>query len=77
MEKYNIDYAAHDDEPYVSAGHQDVYAFLKALGLSCHSLLVRFRGASPVFRTIHTNPSYAGYLVEFDSRTDGLGLPRA
>ncbi|KAI0297928.1 hypothetical protein BC826DRAFT_135522 [Russula brevipes] len=35
MEKYNIDYAAHDDEPYMSAGHEDVYAFLKSIGLSC------------------------------------------
>ena len=33
LEKYNIDYVAHDDEPYLSAGHDDVYAFVKSLGL--------------------------------------------
>ncbi|KAI9508024.1 hypothetical protein F5148DRAFT_1199876 [Russula earlei] len=32
IQKYNIDYVAHDDEPYVSAGHQDVYAFVKSIG---------------------------------------------
>jgi glycerol-3-phosphate cytidylyltransferase-like family protein len=32
--KHNIDYVAHDDEPYMSAGHNDVYAFVKSLGLS-------------------------------------------
>ncbi|KAI0277875.1 hypothetical protein BGY98DRAFT_977120 [Russula aff. rugulosa BPL654] len=32
LAKYNIDYVAHDDEPYVSAGHEDVYAFVKSLG---------------------------------------------
>ena len=34
LAKYNIDYVAHDDEPYVSAGHEDVYAFVKSLGSS-------------------------------------------
>jgi choline-phosphate cytidylyltransferase len=34
MEKYNIDYVAHDEEPYLSAGHDDVYAFVKSIGLS-------------------------------------------
>ena len=34
LEKYNIDYVAHDDEPYLSAGHDDVYALVKSLGLS-------------------------------------------
>jgi len=32
LEKYNIDYVAHDDEPYLSAGHDDVYAFIKSKG---------------------------------------------
>jgi len=34
LEKYNIDYVAHDDQPYLGAGHDDVYAFVKSLGLS-------------------------------------------
>ena len=34
LAKYNIDYVAHDDVPYVSAGHEDVYAFVKSQGSS-------------------------------------------
>jgi choline-phosphate cytidylyltransferase len=33
LAKFNIDYVAHDDEPYVSAGHEDVYAVVKSIGL--------------------------------------------
>ena len=36
INKYNIDYVAHDEEPYLSAGHEDVYAFVKSLGLFTH-----------------------------------------
>ncbi|KAI0313268.1 hypothetical protein OF83DRAFT_1142216 [Amylostereum chailletii] len=32
MQKYAIDYVAHDEDPYGSAGHDDVYAFVKAQG---------------------------------------------
>jgi len=32
IDKYNIDYVAHDEEPYLSAGHEDVYGFVKSLG---------------------------------------------
>ncbi|KAH9028941.1 hypothetical protein EDB84DRAFT_1497415 [Lactarius hengduanensis] len=32
IEKYNIDYVAHDEEPYLSAGHEDVYGFAKSIG---------------------------------------------
>ncbi|KAI9002561.1 putative choline-phosphate cytidylyltransferase A [Hyaloraphidium curvatum] len=32
MEKHKIDYVAHDDIPYVSAGSSDVYAPIKAMG---------------------------------------------
>jgi glycerol-3-phosphate cytidylyltransferase-like family protein len=63
LEKYKIDYVAHDDEPYLSAGHDDVYAFVKSLGLSrspqvCKSL----SGHSHVTRQIHPDASHAGYL---------------
>jgi glycerol-3-phosphate cytidylyltransferase-like family protein len=34
LAKYNIDYVAHDDEPYLSAGHDDVYAYVKSIGSS-------------------------------------------
>ena len=33
LEKYKIDYVAHDEEPYLSAGHEDVYEFVKSRGL--------------------------------------------
>ncbi|GAA5980513.1 hypothetical protein JCM11641_003418 [Rhodosporidiobolus odoratus] len=32
MEKWGIDYVAHDEEPYVSAGSEDVYWFAKSSG---------------------------------------------
>ncbi|GAA5930788.1 choline-phosphate cytidylyltransferase [Sporobolomyces koalae] len=32
IDKWQIDYVAHDEEPYVSAGSQDVYAYAKSIG---------------------------------------------
>ncbi|EIW56563.1 uncharacterized protein TRAVEDRAFT_65724 [Trametes versicolor FP-101664 SS1] len=32
IEKYQIDYVAHDEDPYASTGHDDVYAFAKGQG---------------------------------------------
>ncbi|BGP43221.1 choline-phosphate cytidylyltransferase [Rhodotorula kratochvilovae] len=32
IDKHQIDYVAHDEEPYVSAGSEDVYAFVKSIG---------------------------------------------
>ncbi|KAG8215285.1 hypothetical protein J3R82DRAFT_8844 [Butyriboletus roseoflavus] len=32
LDKWEIDYVAHDEQPYVSEGHDDVYAFVKARG---------------------------------------------
>jgi len=32
IDKWEIDYVAHDEEPYVSAGSDDVYAFAKSIG---------------------------------------------
>ncbi|KAG2039354.1 hypothetical protein BDR03DRAFT_951727 [Suillus americanus] len=32
IDKWNIDYVAHDEVPYVSGSHDDVYAFVKAQG---------------------------------------------
>ncbi|GAA5862064.1 hypothetical protein JCM8547_001574 [Rhodosporidiobolus lusitaniae] len=32
MDKWRIDYVAHDEEPYKSAGAEDVYAFVKSIG---------------------------------------------
>jgi hypothetical protein len=76
MEKYNIDYVAHDDEPYLSAGHDDVYAFVKSIGLSdSHSFA--FKHPHRFVRKVHTDASHARHLNEFTSGTDSHGLPRA
>lgn len=32
MKKYEIDYVAHDEEAYASAGHDDVYGYVKSQG---------------------------------------------
>ncbi|PPQ98681.1 hypothetical protein CVT24_003308 [Panaeolus cyanescens] len=32
MEKYQIDYVAHDEDAYASAGHDDVYGYVKSQG---------------------------------------------
>ncbi|KAF9260423.1 hypothetical protein L218DRAFT_907096 [Marasmius fiardii PR-910] len=32
IDKYQIDYVAHDEDPYVAEGHEDVYATVKAQG---------------------------------------------
>ena len=36
LDKWKIDYVAHDEAPYVSEGHQDVYAFVKQRGRSSY-----------------------------------------
>lgn len=33
LEKYKIDYVAHDEDPYAAAGHDDVYSLIKREGL--------------------------------------------
>jgi cytidyltransferase-like protein len=32
IDKWQIDYIAHDEEPYASAGKEDVYAYAKSIG---------------------------------------------
>ena len=34
MDKYQIDYVAHDEDPYVSGNHDDVYGYVKSIGTS-------------------------------------------
>ena len=34
LQQYQIDYVAHDEDPYVSAGIDDVYGYCKAQGAS-------------------------------------------
>lgn len=38
IDKWQIDYVAHDEEPYVSAGSEDVYAYAKSIGTGFLSL---------------------------------------
>ncbi len=33
LQKYNIDYVAHDEDLYASEGHDDVYQYVKSQGL--------------------------------------------
>lgn len=40
IDKYEIDYVAHDEEPYVSAGKEDVYEFVKKQGQMISPLLL-------------------------------------
>ena len=54
IDKYNIDYVAHDEEPYLSAGHEDVYGFVKSLGLFIHPSRASFKTS----RLIHQVNSY-------------------
>lgn len=32
LDKYQIDYVAHDEDPYAASGHDDVYSFVKQEG---------------------------------------------
>ncbi len=34
VEKWEIDYVAHDDDPYAASGHDDVYAYVKSQGMT-------------------------------------------
>jgi choline-phosphate cytidylyltransferase len=43
LEKWGIDYVAHDEEPYQSSGVDDVYNYVKSIGSSSsssHHLLI-------------------------------------
>ena len=33
LDKWEIDYVAHDEDPYAASGHDDVYSFVKAQGI--------------------------------------------
>lgn len=35
LERHEIDYVAHDEDPYAALGHDDVYSPVKREGLSC------------------------------------------
>lgn len=33
LDKWEIDYVAHDEDPYAASGHDDVYSFVKTQGM--------------------------------------------
>ncbi|KAL8291373.1 hypothetical protein RQP46_002351 [Phenoliferia psychrophenolica] len=59
LKEHKIDYVAHDEEPYVSAGSDDVYAYVKSIGA--------------FLPTKRTNGGYRE--GEYDSKFIKLGLP--
>jgi len=87
LEKYAVDYVAHDEVPYVSAGHEDVYAFAKRQGeysvLSNVFLLANIafstghpaRSTSPCCRQIHSYEANARDLYIGPLRAHRQGLP--
>lgn len=32
LDKWKIDYVAHDEDPYAAEGHEDVYSYVKSQG---------------------------------------------
>jgi len=61
LEKYKIDYVAHDEDPYAAAGHDDVYNPVKREGSSC---------------ILHSIPDANGYRQANSCRRDvPLGSP--
>jgi glycerol-3-phosphate cytidylyltransferase-like family protein len=47
IDKWQIDYVAHDEEPYASAGKEDVYAYAKSIGACTFSLPSSASSLSP------------------------------
>lgn len=58
LDKWKIDYIAHDEDPYAGEGHADVYAFVKSQGafnvlvlsLNAQSFFSAFFCHSPIVR---------------------------
>jgi choline-phosphate cytidylyltransferase len=87
IEKYKIDYVAHDEEDYASAGHSDVYAYAKSIGASLYSSYIllslknfRLGKFIPTRRTPGVSTSdlleriVAGYRrCEFDDKLTKMG----
>lgn len=56
INEHQIDYVAHDEEPYLSGGHDDVYSLCKRLGMShffCINLSLTWS-----CRQIYSNTTY-------------------
>ena len=55
LRKYEIDYLAHDEEVYPSAGHDDVYQYVKSQGMR----LISYHPSIHIF----SNPFHAGKFI--------------
>lgn len=40
LDKWAIDYVAHDEAPYASADHDDVYAYVKSQGQEFQKIMI-------------------------------------
>ena len=56
LQKYEIDYLAHDEEVYPSAGHDDVYQYVKSQGMRL--IFVAF-----IRSFFFSNPIHAGKFI--------------
>ncbi|KAF8130390.1 hypothetical protein EV363DRAFT_1450767 [Boletus edulis] len=70
LDKWNIDYVAHDEEPYVAEGHDDVYAFVKQRGQFIPTRRTPGVSTSELLERI-----ISGYRQrDFDGKLEKMGL---
>ena len=71
LDEHQIDYVAHDEEPYVSAGSDDVYAYVKSIGAFLPTKRTNGVSTSELLQRI-----VEGYREgDYDSKFIKLGLP--
>ncbi|POY71583.1 putative Choline-phosphate cytidylyltransferase [Rhodotorula taiwanensis] len=71
IDKWQIDYIAHDEEPYASAGKEDVYAFAKSIGSFLPTKRTNGISTSELLQRI-----VEGYREgEYDSKLRKIGHP--
>ncbi|KZS89399.1 hypothetical protein SISNIDRAFT_489355 [Sistotremastrum niveocremeum HHB9708] len=73
IDKYEIDYVAHDEEPYASAttGHDDAYGFVKSLGKFIPTRRTPGVSTSELLERI-----VAGYRkLDWDAKLEKMGKP--
>lgn len=69
LDKWEIDYVAHDEDPYLSAGHDDVYALSKSQGKFLPTRRTPGVSTSDLLERI-----VSGYRKrEFDSKLEKIG----
>ncbi|KAH7100477.1 hypothetical protein BKA62DRAFT_800586 [Auriculariales sp. MPI-PUGE-AT-0066] len=71
LDKYAIDYVAHDDDPYAASGHEDVYAYVKSQGRFIPTRRTPGVSTSELLERI-----VSGYRrKEFDQKLEKMGRP--